>query len=101
MASELAFRMREDGYLMRINDLERENAKLQEENERLRSVVSDDADNARELLAENKKLHDYVKDLVKCVKAPACHLCEWDSLGSCGLRLQERAREFGIERVRH
>lgn len=41
-----------------ITELLAENAKLHDEVERLRSVISDGADNAREVLAENAKLHE-------------------------------------------
>jgi hypothetical protein len=48
MASELAWRMQEDGYLMRINDLEADNRKLfsllkheSEQAEKLRELVRD------------------------------------------------------------
>lgn len=37
MASELAFRMREDGYLMQINQLRDERDKLKSENDKLKS----------------------------------------------------------------
>lgn len=53
---------------MRLSD---ENAKLRDEVERLRSVVSDGADNAREVLAENAKLREAVATAIK-VQAVLC-----------------------------
>ena len=47
-------------YITTLND---ENAKLQDENARLRSCLSDDADNARQIMGENAKLRELVRDL--------------------------------------
>ena len=41
MASELAFRMREDGYLMQINQLRDERDKLKAENAELMKLIGD------------------------------------------------------------
>lgn len=40
------------------NQLRAENAKLQEENARLRSCLSDDAENARQIMGENARLRE-------------------------------------------
>lgn len=47
-----------------LNELLDENAKLQDENVRLRSCLSDDAENARMIMAENAKLRELVRCLV-------------------------------------
>ncbi len=48
----------------KYNAVKAENAKLRDEVERLRSVVSDGADNAREILAENDKLRKLTQQLL-------------------------------------
>lgn len=47
-----------------ITHLKAENAKLQDENARLRSCLSDDAENARMIMAENAKLRNEVDNLL-------------------------------------
>lgn len=42
---------------------ESENAKLQDENARLRSCLSDDAENARQIMAENFKMRELCTDM--------------------------------------
>lgn len=46
-----------------MDTLAAENAKLLDENARLRSCLSDDADNARQIMAENAKLRELVRDM--------------------------------------
>ena len=41
-----------------LKELQAENAKLLDENARLRSCLSDDADNARQIMGENAKLRE-------------------------------------------
>ena len=72
-----------------------ENAKLLDENARLRSCLSDDADNARQIMAENAKLRELVEDMLDCIdiqiafeRVPA----RWMQDEFAG-----RARELGIE----
>ena len=54
-----------NGCLMRDRacKAEAENAKLREENARLRSCLSDDADNARQIMGDNAKLRELVKSM--------------------------------------
>lgn len=47
-----------------IEGLEAENAKLRDENARLRSCQSDDADNARAIIGENEKLRELARLLL-------------------------------------
>ena len=46
-----------------VGEVESENAKLQDENARLRSCLSDDAENARMIMGENAKLRELVADM--------------------------------------
>lgn len=90
----------------RIARLQGENAKLREENERLRSVVSDGADNAREVLDENAKLRELASILCFCMQVHTqCDDCKlngakgelaYDPLCACD-GLHEILRELGIE----
>jgi hypothetical protein len=51
-----------------IEGLEHENAKLQDENARLRSCLSDDAENARMIMGENAKLRELVRIMAYCMQ---------------------------------
>jgi hypothetical protein len=82
-----------------LRDTWQENdAKLREENERLRSVVSDGADNARELLGENRKLRKLCGFMLRCISQ--YHDCA-DCLVNgehCEISyIESDARELGIE----
>lgn len=71
-----------------------ENAKLQDENARFRSCLSDDAENARQIMGENAKLRELVRDMwrdgmCECDERGACEACEYGYL--------DRMRELGIE----
>ena len=46
-----------------VAEVKADNAKLQDENARLRSCLSDDAENARQIMAENAKLRELVRDM--------------------------------------
>jgi hypothetical protein len=88
-----------------LRDIWQENdAKLREENERLRSVVSDGADNARELLAENRKLLELMSVMAYCNQFKRdCDGCSMN--GAAGIiteragcdELLARLRELGVE----
>ena len=89
-------------------DLERENAKLQDENARLRSCLSDDAENARMIMGENAKLRELVDILCFCMQIhKRCDDCKLNGAkGELGLGhdpllacdgLHEMLKELGIE----
>ena len=62
---------------------------LEDENARLRSCLSDDAENAKMIMGENAKLRELVGDM-----------CEWAYVDSqCDLQgeFADRMRELGIE----
>lgn len=74
-----------------VGEVESGNAKLQDENARLRSCLSDDAENARMIMGENAKLRELVQDMWhEGAFAPGACYVETD-------RLEERTRELGIE----
>lgn len=79
-----------------ITELLTENAKLQDEVERLRSVVSDGADNAREVLAENAKLRELVRMMWKpfCWAQSGHEVCLTDEQDKA---IRDLVRELGIE----
>ena len=75
---------------------------LEDENERLRSCLSDDAENARQIMGENAKLRELCKDIWN----DALHFEGfWDYVHDDGTiyredelpHYQERMRECGIE----
>ncbi len=76
-----------------IERLKAENSKLQDENARLRSCLSDDAENARQIIAENAKLLELVREAVDA--ASLKDISDW----RYGKRLAflREARELGIE----
>lgn len=88
MASELAFRMREDGYLMQINQLRDERDKLRKENERLRAEQvywelgncpsCPNVASLQEALEQNSNLRVLVDGLRYCAK---------ESHGRCAIRV--------------
>lgn len=69
---------------------------LEDENARLRSCLSDDAENARMIMGENEKLRKMAKE---------CHELLQDLLAGCSLHpftvevMEQRMRELGIEVV--
>lgn len=88
---------------MQVRD---ENAKLQDENARLRSCLSDDAENARQIMGENTKLRELIQKIWKwerngCYVCPLeedCKvLCVYD--GDCGVavEIEKELQELGIE----
>ena len=75
--------------------------KLRDENERLQSVVSDGADNARELIAENerlqkvcKEMHDHIKE--SCDVCDECYCSSWDKDSECCV-FDTYMRELGVD----
>lgn len=81
-----------------------ENAKLRDENARLRSCLSDDVDNARKIMAENAALRELVRDFAS-YRHFDCRHCGYKE--QCKTRrtncykvfvgLFNRTRELGIE----
>ena len=85
----LAVRMMQDGYLMQIDA-------LQDENERLRSCLSDSAENSKQIMheahvqeEENAKLRELVRDFYPFASGRAAK--PW-----LAVRL-DRMRELGVE----
>ena len=93
-----------------ITHLKAENSKLQDENARLRSCLSDEfAENAR-MTAENAKLRELVQDLHKALftlDIDHCQACPRDNIngpctkfmvcGSDECSIEEEMSELGIE----
>ena len=76
--------------------LKAENDKLRDENARLRSCLSDDADNARQIMDENAKLRELVRDMWRDYKWATDDLEEpYSKQGEFAARM----RELGIEVV--
>lgn len=73
-----------------IDQLQAENAELQDENARLRSCLSDDAENARMIMGENVKLRELVHDMFLSATF-------WFDHFSSERRYRDRMRELGIE----
>lgn len=63
---------------------------LLDENARLRSCLSDDAENARMIMAENAKLRELVRDI-------ADHIKHSDGLGIDRSWMLDRIHELGVE----
>ena len=89
-----------------IDQLQAENAELQDENARLRSCLSDDAENARMIMGENAKLRELVRDTYKlcwngldCTECPRSFYDRCDKSDGCSWLgiLHVRMRELGIE----
>ncbi|MBR3318738.1 MAG: hypothetical protein IKG21_13050 [Atopobiaceae bacterium] len=81
-------------------------AALAEENARLRSCLSDDAENARQIMGENTELRELIQKVWKwekngCHKCPLESDCEADSVydGDCGMavEIEKEMRKLGIE----
>lgn len=79
---------------------------LEDENARLRSCMSDDAENARMIMGENAELRELVADMLHdamenvCSKSYWCEEKSWQTCNdkSCGSRLYvEMAHKLGIE----
>ena len=67
-----------------------ENAEIQEENARLRSCLSDDAENARQIMGENAELRECLQDFADAIKND-------DGFGVDRGWMLERIRELGIK----
>ena len=81
-------------------------ADLEDENARLRSCLSDDAENARMIMAENEKLRELLHDTYKlcwngldCTECPRSFYDRCDKSDGCSWLgiLHVRMRELGIE----
>lgn len=73
-----------------------ENVELQDENARLRSCLSDDAENARMIMAENEKLRELVRALYMCSEF-LCGRCKYGHGNTCDFDAENELRELGIE----
>lgn len=77
---------------------------LQDENARLRSCLSDDAENARMIMAENAKLRELVRVFYHCTTSGECDECPINGGSTvhlmpdtiCGT-IHERMRGLGVE----
>ena len=68
--------------------------KLEDENARLRSCLSDDAENAKAIMGENAKLRELVRDMWSAF----CFVMEGGIMTrDPGNFLEQRMRELGIE----
>lgn len=67
---------------------------LLDENARLRSCLSDDAENAKLLMGENARLRELVRNLLVCDKHPVCDDCPYRH-EPCDFEYD--ARELGVE----
>ena len=85
-----------------------ENAKLLDENARLRSCLSDDADNARQIMAENAKLRELCEDMMRffedgsyCTTCEKVAECDASEIYECDCLMRSvfkgRMRELGVE----
>jgi len=74
------------------NQLRAENAKLQDENARLRSCMSDDAENARQIMGENARLRELLDGCA--VLLTDCDFLHWPEL--CD-EVLGGMRELGVE----
>ena len=97
-----------DRCIVRVGQLEAEKVTLEAridelcaENERLRSVVSDGADNAREMRAENaklrkvcKRMHDLIKD--SCDVCDEYYCSSWDEDNECCV-FDSYMHELGVD----
>ena len=77
-----------------IEGLESENAKLRDENARLRSCQSDDADNARAIIGENAHLRELCETFGMIANDAVCDYYERDEMLE---RANATARELGVE----
>ena len=79
---------------------------LEDENARLRSCLSDDAENARQIMGENANLRELARDMWRftgtaCKKYP--RLCDPAAQGGQAVQLnmidafEQRMRELGVE----
>jgi hypothetical protein len=77
--------------------------RLQDENERLRSCLSDSAENAKQIMheahvqeAENAKLRELARTLYMCIRV-RCGQCEYEHENACDFNAEEELRELGVE----
>ena len=95
-----------DSLMVENDDLRERIAELEDENTRLRSCLSDDAENARQIMGENAKLREIAKKFWKwekngCYECPLekdCKLlCVYD--GDCGIavEIERELQELKIE----
>lgn len=95
----------------RMDLLEAENEKLQDENERLRSCLSDSAENSKQIMheahvqeEENAKLRELVRVFYHCTTSGVCDECPVNGGGAVHLMpdticdtMHDRMRELGFE----
>lgn len=83
--------------------IDRTIADLKAENARLRSCLSDDAETARMIMAENAKLRELVRDYEHCTMYADCAHCKYDGKLSTHCPLSpcfpdtDELRELGVE----
>ena len=94
------------------------NERLQDENERLRSCLSDSAENSKQIMheahvqeEENAKLRELVRELWNCalqyhrfdvyrheIGVDGCGIdCTANGEGCCACKLEQRMQELGVE----
>ena len=87
-------------------DQSEEIERLEDENARLRSCLSDDAENARQIMGENVRMRELIQKAWKwekngCYECPLERDCKADSVydGDCGMavEIEKEMRELGIE----
>lgn len=96
-ALEADFRYVQD----RRTELEEACERLQDENGRLRSCLSDSAENAKQIMheahvqeAENAKLRELVRNLYACINHRVCDDCEY---ADAPCDFEGEMRELGVE----
>ena len=84
-----------------LADLKAENERLQDENGRLRSCLSDSAENSKQIMHEahvqadeNAKLRELVRNLYACINNRDCDYCEYVD-EAC--EFERNMRELGVE----
>lgn len=87
-----------------VTHIDRTIADLKAENARLRSCLSDDAENARVIMGENAKLRELVNVFYHCTTSGYCDECPVNGGGRVHLMpdticdtLHDRMRELGVE----
>ena len=91
---EWSYEPMQTSVLLDIADMLDENTKLQDENARLRSCLSDDADNARAIIGENARLCELCETFGMIANDAICDYYERDEMLA---RANEDARELGVE----
>ena len=83
-----------------VVDQQDEIERLEDENARLRSCLSDDAENARQIMAENAKLRELCADMWTCIREGEWDCSDCPRYARCNDGVSEfidRMRELGVE----